>query len=293
MPEAIEEMNPRQRGSLVHEVQFHLFRRLEAAELLPVTSTNLDAVRDVLETVIEEVAERYREELAPAIERVWEAGIEGVRIDLREWLRKMSEDDSGYAPWRFELGFGLPGRRKRDKHSRPEPVELDAGIKLRGSIDLVERDGSGRLRVTDHKTGSVRFKEGGVIAGGNMLQPVLYALAVEKLVPGSEVTEGRLSYCTVNGGFEVRSVPLEAAARDAARALAEAVGKAIEAGFLPALPAPRACEFCDYAVVCGPYEEQRTRRKPANRMPIETLKSCETCRDVRHRGSYDATGCGI
>jgi ATP-dependent helicase/nuclease subunit B len=272
VPEAIEEMSPMQRGSLVHEIQFHLFRRLEAEGLLPVTPANLDAVRDVLEAVIGEVAERFREDLAPAIERVWEAGIEGVRSDLREWLRKMSEDDSGYVPWRFELAFGLSGRRKRDRHSQLEPVELNAGMKLRGSIDLVERDGRGRLRVTDHKTGSVRYKQGEVIAGGNMLQPVFYALAVEKLAPGAEVTEGRLSYCTVNGGFEVRSVPLDAAARDAAKAVTEAVGKAVEEGFLPALPAPRACQFCDYAVVCGPYEELRTRRKPSNRASFETLQ---------------------
>jgi hypothetical protein len=38
-------------------------------------------------------------------------------------------------------------------HSTPEPVELDCGIRLRGSIDLVERHSSGHIRISDHKTG--------------------------------------------------------------------------------------------------------------------------------------------
>ena len=37
-------------------------------------------------------------------------------------------------------------------------------------------------------------------------------------------------------------------------------------GFLPAAPAKDACRWCDYRPVCGPYEEQRVRRKPKDRL---------------------------
>ena len=34
-----------------------------------------------------------------------------------------------------------------------KPVDLDCGIQLRGSIDLIERHPAGQIRITDHKTG--------------------------------------------------------------------------------------------------------------------------------------------
>ncbi len=272
VPEAIDEMSPLQRGSLIHETQFQLFGELDAAGLLPVRAATLERVLAVLDGVLDRVAARFREDLAPAIERVWQDGVAGVRADLREWLRRTSEDDSGFVPWRYELAFGLPSRRKRDPRSQAAPAALDCGIQLRGSIDLVERDGASRLRVTDHKTGKVRFEPDEVVAGGTALQPVLYALAAEKLFPDMPVVEGRLSYCTATGGFEVRSVAVDDRSRQSAAVLAEAVQVAIQDGFLPALPAHRECEYCDYQVVCGPYEELRTKRKPKGPAALTALE---------------------
>jgi len=211
--------------------------------------------------VLEKVAADFADTLAPAIDRVWRDGVQSVRADLREWLRRASVDDSGFVPWRFELSFGLPSDRDADPASRPDPVPLDAGLLLRGSIDLVERAGNGRLRVTDHKTGKERFAAGKVIDGGRTLQPVLYALAVEKLFPGSPVDSGRLYYCTATGGFAEHEVALNAAARRAAEQVTEALRTALEEPFLPAAPDEGACRWCDYRPVCGPYEELRVSRK--------------------------------
>jgi len=141
VPEAIDELHPLQRGSLIHEIQFELFERFKAANLLPVSRQNLDRAGNMLDEVIGEVARQFYADLAPAIDRVWDDGIDSIRLDLREWLRRASEDDSGYVPWRFELSFGLADssaqRRQADPHSTLKPVDLDSGIQLRGSIDLV------------------------------------------------------------------------------------------------------------------------------------------------------------
>jgi ATP-dependent helicase/nuclease subunit B len=85
VPEAIDELDPLQRGSLVHDIQFELFARLRAQKLLPVRPRHLEQARHVLATVVEEVAASYYEDLAPAIDRIWEDSIASIRADLGEW----------------------------------------------------------------------------------------------------------------------------------------------------------------------------------------------------------------
>jgi CRISPR/Cas system-associated exonuclease Cas4 (RecB family) len=273
-PEAIEEMDPLQRGSLVHETLFELLETLREEGVLPVRESSLGRARDILDASLDRVAARFRDELSPAIPRVWEDGIASVRADLREWLRRASLDGD-FTPWRFELSFGLRERDKRDPHSRPEPVVLDCGLRLRGSIDLVEQDDYGALRATDYKTGKVRARPGvTVIGGGEVLQPVLYALALEKLFPAARVELGRLYYCTSAGGFAEVQIPLDDEARAAVADLAAVVGGAVTDGFFPAAPAPGACAYCEYRPVCGPYEEIRAAKKSKERLaPLARLRA--------------------
>jgi RecB family exonuclease len=266
VPEPIDEMDALQRGALVHEVQFLLFRELEQRGALPVRKHNLAAARAVLDELVERVAAQRRDEFAPAIERVWEDGVASVRADLGEWLKRMAEEEGDWVPWRFELGFGLPpghparGGDQQDPHSRAEPVALEGGVLLRGKIDLLERNQRGELRVTDHKTGRARVEKGAVVAGGQSLQPILYAMAVRQLY-GAPVQGGRLHYCTVAGGFEERVVPLTPQTEKLAHRVLRSIQLGLERGFLPAAPQPDGCRWCDYREVCGPYEEQRVRRK--------------------------------
>ena len=271
-PAAIEDLDPMTRGSLVHEVQFVLLTKLREKGLLPVTKPRLDAARDMLDEVLEEVSAAEHDRLHPAIERVWKDTIQSIAADLREWLRRMPEEPD-WTPAHFELSFGLKDHRNQDSVSKDEPVMLDAGIQLRGSIDLVEKDDAGRLRATDYKTGKIRAKKGDVIAKGDILQPVLYALTIEKLFPGREVKEGRLYYCTAAGDFTKVDIPLDADARAAAMLVATTIGDAISTGFLPAAPAKDACRYCDFKTVCGPYEEIRTKRKMKDRLkPLLELR---------------------
>ncbi len=266
-PVAIEAMDPLTRGALFHDVQFALLTRLRAGGSLPVQRDNLDAVQDVAKAVLAEVAATYREKLAPAIPRVWDDAIDTIRVDLREWLKRAAEDDSGWVPHRFELSFGIVDRDRThaDPASIPEPVPIAGGLNLRGAIDLVEYHARGRLRATDHKTGKVRARPGVVVGGGEILQPLLYALACERLLP-EPVAEGRLYYCTAVGGYEDYVVPLDDGSRAAAATVVAILDRALQEGFLPAAPAVRACVYCDYRSVCGPYEEIRTKRKPADRL---------------------------
>lgn len=273
-PESIEQLGALERGSLIHEIQFELLSELRDASELPVRADSLAAARARLDVVLDRVAARYRDELCPAIDRVWDDGIAAIRADLREWLRRLA-DDTAWIPERFELGFGPVKRGERDPASTDDEVPLDIGLSLRGSIDLVERAADGtQLRATDHKSGSARVSPSAVIAGGASLQPVLYALVLEKLFPAAQVAGGRLFYCTTRGNFSEVIVPLDAAARAAAKLVASTLAYHFEHRFFPAAPLDaKTCSWCDYRSVCGSQEPLRTKKKAADKLvPLDRLR---------------------
>jgi RecB family exonuclease len=271
-PVAVEDIDPLTRGALFHEVQFNVLTILRQKRSLPVTRETLAAAVDVVDGVLDDVAKRYEDDLAPAIPKVWEDGINSLRADLREWLNRASKADDGWIPHRFELSFGLAGRDRptEDPASVPDPVPVIADLQLRGSIDLVERREGGILRATDHKTGKVRAQKGFVVGGGRYLQPVLYALACETLLE-EPVESGRLYYCTADGGYEERIVELDDRSRGIAQQVIATIGSALAEGFLPAAPEKGACDWCDYRMVCGPVEVFRTSRKPKDRLEPLTI----------------------
>ena len=148
------------------------------------------------------------------------------------------------------------------------------GIRLRGSIDLVEKHAERSvLRVTDHKTGKAPQDRPQYVGGGAILQPLLYALAAEQLL-GQPVESGGLFFCTQRGEFSQFSIPLDAAARERIARVVDTIDESIENGFLPAAPKVGSCEHCDYRPVCGPYEELRSKRKPADRLePLINIRN--------------------
>jgi len=261
-PESIEYLDPMSRGSLLHDTMYEVLTELRQSGKLPLTAASLDGAREILDATLDAVSARYADDLCPAIPRVWNDAVAAMRTDLREWLRRVSEEVA-WIPHRFELAFGLRRDDGRDEHSTDEPVALDCGIQLRGSIDLVEQAGDGTIRVTDFKTGKARVAAGTVVSGGAALQPVLYALAAEKLFADQIVASGRLWYCTATGGFKETVVELDDQARRAAQVLADTLDRRLEAVDFPAAPKEGSCRWCDYAVVCGPHEEQRTAGKSA------------------------------
>ena len=258
---AIEQLDPLTRGSLFHAAQFQLFRKLQKTELLPMRPDNVEEIIDAADGVLDQIASRYRDELAPAILQVWESEIEEIRVDLRVWVREVCQADQQWKPIHFEYSFGLPREIDRDPESSDQEAILLGGRHLRGVIDLVEKhQEKSLLRVTDHKTGRAPWPRPDYVGGGEILQPLLYGLAAERLL-GLPVAEGRLFYCTQRGDFQQVSIPLTKQSRARIRQVVETIDGAIKSAFLPAAPREKACRYCDYQLVCGPYEELRVGRK--------------------------------
>ena len=262
VPEPLQRMDPLTRGSLFHEMQASFFRRLQSRGALPITKATLADARAVLDEVIDDVSARARDELAPAVDRVWEDETSAITRDLRAWLEYVARDGDEWIPSRFEWAFGsVPG--ERDATSVNQAVTLPGGFLLKGAIDLIEEHQPTKvLRVTDHKTGRKPDKiEKILIGGGAVLQPVLYAMAVEAAL-GVPVHHGRLFYCTANGGYYEHGIPLDERTRGLGLEVLQVVDRAIEAGFLAAAPTEDACGRCDFRPVCGPGVFRRVARKP-------------------------------
>ena len=254
-PVALEHMDPLTRGSLFHAAQFELFRRIESGE------HGAAEIWDLADSVLDRVAADYAEKLAPAIPRVWATEVEDLRMDLRGWIRQLGALLAEWRPILYEFSFGLPLRTGHDPRSTEEEVVVLDGLRLRGSMDIVEKHQTrGVLRITDHKTGKAPQQAPLYVGRGTLLQPLLYALAAEKLFD-EQVEAGRLYYCTQRGGYAEHELPLSLTAREQMRKALASIDQAIAGGFLPAAPQQDTCERCDYRPVCGPYEEQRARNK--------------------------------
>ncbi|MEO5926710.1 MAG: PD-(D/E)XK nuclease family protein [Bryobacteraceae bacterium] len=248
----LEQLDPMTRGSVFHEVQSRLYEELR--DSLPVTMANLKEAMAKLETVIAKVAAEYAEKLVPAIPRVWESEIDGLRTDLRGWLHFTASNEYDWTPVEFELPF---------------EEELPELVKLRGRIDAVEARGDLR-RVTDYKTGKAPDVIPRWTGGGKHLQPLLYALAAEQKL-GAKVDSGRLLYATQKGNFTTIEIRLDDRARAFLGKLLGNIDARIVDGFLPPVPDKDACGYCDYRIVCGPYEERRALMKDRGDERLDTL----------------------
>jgi ATP-dependent helicase/nuclease subunit B len=242
---ALERLDPLTRGILFHEIQKRL---LQALDGYPAEGEALRLALEVLDRILRETAAAYAERLAPAIPQIWHSEVERLRTDLRGWLAALASDGSSWEPSEVERRF--------------ESAIIAEQWKLRGRMDLIEQSAEGAIRVTDYKTGNFPEPVPQFTGGGEVLQPALYALAAEQLFPGRPIAGGRLFYATLRGGYRAIDVPLNDQTRAEADRVLSTVESAVQAGCFPAAPREDACEYCDYLAVCGPYEEERVRRKP-------------------------------
>lgn len=256
-PERLVHLDPLTRGSLVHEVFFLLGQTLRERGLTPLSRERLAEALAALPPIVDEVAQQFREEHAPEIERIWNDELDGLLGDLRGFLER--EAGNGFRIVANELTFGMVPVGPADDESRLEPAVLPGGLRLRGSIDAVEEKATGERRVTDYKTGkdSVRVSaDRRVLFGGEALQPLLYAFAQEALT-GRPTASGRLYYTTLRGAYHQTIVPTDTAeARDLLQKFVRHLDGAVSAGHFPADPNPGArwppCRYCDYLPICGP-----------------------------------------
>jgi RecB family exonuclease len=259
---ALEQLDPLVRGSLFHEAQEAYLRDLQQSHLLPVTEDSLASALEVADRVFASVSAHYQADFAPALVPVWTREIEALRTDFRVWVMQLPRIHSEWLPTHFEFDFGRAGGTTKRPEIQPGPTVIMGGVRLRGSIDLVERHRHrDTLRVTDYKTGRQPEELPVSVGRGETLQPLLYAVAAECLF-GKPVEAGVLFYSTERGGYKEETLALDDIGRQRLGKVLDVIDDHIRQGFLPAAPRNDACVLCEFRAACGPHEEIRVKRKP-------------------------------
>jgi ATP-dependent helicase/DNAse subunit B len=172
-PEALEP-NPEAmvRGDYAHNVLEQTYRRIrEETGERRVTPANLARAERIL---LEELrAQRSSFKISPKETRVM-AAARRLEFDLLRHLRAEARSDSRFEPAHLELKFGYGNGH--------EPVEIAAGLRVRGRIDRVDTH-DGLALVVDYKSSKKvdRYK----VASWekeNRFQAALYMLVVERLL---------------------------------------------------------------------------------------------------------------
>ena len=128
-----------------------------------------------------------------------------IRADLREWLRRMADDATGWLPGALRAlvrleraAAGRPGKRQRAGGARGR-------TQLRGSIDLVERGPGGGCGSPITRPDACAPTKGWSSAAARSCSRCSMRSRPRNSLR-EPVDDGRLYYCTAAGGYEDRTV---------------------------------------------------------------------------------------
>ncbi len=261
------ELDALESGALYHELLAELYRRLEREALLPLDASRLEAARQRLGELFEELRRDppwIAHEMPPALWALWR---ERAAADFDVLLERDAADStSGWRPARFELPFG----------GADDPVVVEVGaerLTTRGAIDRLDVRTGGGVRVVDYKTGKLKTEhtpDPPALQG--RLQAPLYARVVEELRASGRLPEasGPVSalYLGVQAGSGYRRVEwtpeaLADAAPELERVLA-GIRSGITKGEFFQVERDHLCTLCEFTDICGPGRQSRLAAKAAD-----------------------------
>ncbi|HEV8064553.1 MAG TPA: PD-(D/E)XK nuclease family protein [Acidimicrobiales bacterium] len=252
-PEAVVTVDPRERGTLIHDVLESFFAPFAAAAEVPRLD---DDQKERLERLAEERFAVLESEGKAGKSIFWQPERRTIARDLQRFVAKdvKASRAASLVPVAVELDFG------RDS----EPVVIAAGgheVKFRGRIDRVDRAPDGSLVVADYKSGRPDgykdiYKR--PLGRGTHLQLPIYAKAALQ----AEGTNGaaRAEYRFVQATADYSVIPVELTEELDAElsAVLDALVSTVASGCFPPRPGPPGylssyehCRYCDYDPVCA------------------------------------------
>ena len=256
-------LQPLEMGELLHELYRDFMHQLcERGE-------RADDENPEHERLLERLLRRQIGLFEERVPVVYRAAYQADVIRLQRCARVFLNAESAYqrqftmtGPTAFEVEFGFEG-------ANPVPLELSDRVRfcLRGRIDRVDtvrRQGSGgeEYVIWDYKTGSTyRYDGPDMLRGGENLQWVLYAYALEALTDGKVRSSGYFFAGDRGWGRRIEAPPPE---RSLVAALLEPLFEMVAQGaFVAVQKEDDHCRFCDFGRLCS--AERKTKRDMTDR----------------------------
>lgn len=259
-PERVVVMDPRDRGTLMHEVLERFFG--EPLGLGPLDGLD-DAARERLRRIAAEEFEQVEQQGKTGKNLFWSTERARILRDLEQYVERdlLESRVFGRVPVRVELDFGGDGR----------PFEIEVAgrrVQLRGRVDRVDRTRDGRLAVVDYKSGKAdRYQSlfTDPLGRGSHLQLPIYAKAATEVLTADGTLEDekpagppRAEYRFVQAaaGYAVVPVELTDELEAELRAVLATLVSTIDGGAFPMRPGPVSfgsydnCRYCDFDALC-------------------------------------------
>ncbi len=270
-------LNPMQRGSLLHEIFYKLMKEIKdrGEEIDPKKH------KPLIRKITGEIISKYKEEIPPPYEGIFEREREEVMETLKVFLAAEIKRERKVEPVMFEVSFGLKGG---ESEGIEEAVTIEIGPKasfsIRGKIDRIDRLENNQYRVIDYKTGSSSaFENFECFGKGRILQHALYAVAAEQIIKklgmdsSPQVVQSGYYFPTRKG--EGQEFLVDRFDRGRLGSLLNDLLSILLKGNFVVNPAVE-CSYCDFNPICGEDSPKRARAKkdgnPAEFGIFETLK---------------------
>jgi len=242
-----------QRGSLLHAILEHVYRRLTKLDIIP-SLENQNKILELLDRSCDSIFPNAPQRFGFRPSSLWSHEQQEIKRLLKALIQWDCEENqqTNYEPFLQEAGFGFSSQEK--------PVlviqnEL-SHFMLRGKIDRIDRNAKGELRIIDYKSGSTKYYSS-AIKQGSALQTVLYALAAEELwlEEGSFVKSSQFWHIPIkdySGKLDFKTtVKQDDTVTEALQRIFLHL-ELIQQAYFPSVPADtRQCsQYCDYAALC-------------------------------------------
>jgi len=238
-------------GHAYHRILEHLYRRLQASNLLIQTPTAEQAIAHVAR-IVEDVLQQMLEKREVRGDGLWDFNKAEIKRRVVRLLRREAvwNDDDPARPLHCECKFGLDG-------AEPLIIECtDGDARFCGIVDRLDRRDNGEWVVVDYKTRRTPIPIKDALDGRNLQLPI-YAMAANRVI-NPEASVASAYYLHIQSrkrGSQLSNkgdaaTSLEGLIQHAEKRIRSYVEQ-IRSGSFPVQPNGDAvCQTCDYGVMC-------------------------------------------